>query len=285
MDLAAAFGPVSGIKGRIVFTDLLGLVSAPEQIATVETINPGITVENGTVRFQLVGNSRVQVAGARWPFAGGELTLDPTLLDFNANQERRMTFNVVRADAAAFLQQFDFDNLQATGIFDGTLPMIFDERGGRIENGRLASRAGGSIAYIGTITEKDVGVWGNLAFQALKALNYRQLNLTLNGPLAGEMVTEIRFAGVSQGAGTKSNFIIRRLAKLPFVFNITIRAPFRQLADSVRSYYDPSRLIERNLPALLEERKRREQGLLPNVIQSPAIQPPAIQPPESEKKP
>ncbi|KQN20631.1 hypothetical protein ASE86_15410 [Sphingomonas sp. Leaf33] len=276
MDLAAAFGPVTGITGEIVFTDLLGLVSAPDQVATIGTVNPGIAVENGTVRYRLTGNNRVQVAGGEWPFAGGKLTLDPTLLDFDGNRERRMTFRVVGADAATFLQQFDFDNLNATGTFDGVLPMVFDESGGRIVDGKLAARAGGSIAYIGTITEKDVGIWGNMAFQALRALDYRSLNITLSGPLSGEMVTAIRFAGVSQGKGTKTNFIIRRLAKLPFVFNITIRAPFRQLLDSVRSYYDPSRLIERNLPALIEAQRR--EGPQPPV-------PPVIQPPVSEKRP
>ncbi|MFD1789742.1 YdbH domain-containing protein [Sphingomonas floccifaciens] len=277
MDLAAAFGPVTGIKGDLVFTDLLGLVSAPDQVATIATVNPGIAVENGTVRYRLIGDNRVQVQGAEWPFAGGQLTLDPTLLDFNANQQRRMTFRVVGADAATFLQQFDFDNLNATGTFDGVLPMVFDESGGRIVDGTLAARSGGSIAYVGTITEKDVGVWGNMAFQALRALNYRSLDITLNGPLSGEMVTAIRFAGISQGQGTKSNFIIRRLARLPFVFNITIRAPFRQLMDSVRSYYDPSRLIQRNLPTLIEEQRRREGP------QPPAL--PVIQPPVSEKRP
>ncbi|WP_326523499.1 YdbH domain-containing protein [Sphingomonas sp.] len=277
MDLAAAFGPVTGIKGEIAFTDLLGLVSAPDQVATIVSINPGIAVENGTIRYQLTGENRVLVTGGSWPFANGQLLLDRTLLDFSAQKERRMTFRVQGADAAAFLQQFDFDNLDATGTFDGVLPMVFDETGGRIVDGRLAARSGGSLAYVGTITEKDVGVWGNMAFQALKAMSYRELGITMNGPLAGEMVTQIRFAGVSQGQGTKSNFLIRRLAKLPLVFNITVTAPFRQLLDSVRSYYDPSRLIERNLPALLDERKRREQGIIPT--------PPPIQPPESEKKP
>lgn len=282
LDLAAAFGPVTGIRGELTFTDLLGLVSAPGQVATVATVNPGIAVENGTVRYRLTGDNRVQVEGGYWPFAGGRLTLDPTLLDFNANQLRRMTFRVDGADAATFLQQFDFDNLSATGTFDGVLPMTFDESGGRIVDGRLAARGGGSIAYVGTITEKDVGVWGNMAFQALRALNYRSLDITLNGPLSGEMVTAIRFAGVSQGEGTKSNFIIRRLARLPFVFNITIRAPFRQLLDSVRSYYDPSRLIERNLPTLIEQQRRREG---PQPPPSPALRAPAIQPPESETRP
>ena len=50
-DLAAAFGPVSGIKGSVAFTDLLGLVSAPGQVVTIASINPGIAVENGRIAF------------------------------------------------------------------------------------------------------------------------------------------------------------------------------------------------------------------------------------------
>jgi translocation and assembly module TamB len=276
LDFAAAFGPVTGFKTDIAFTDLLGLVSAPAQVATVAQVNPGVPVENGTLTYQLIGEQRIAVAGARWPFAGGALTLEPTTLAFGAGQERRLTFRVQGVSAAQFLQQFEFENLNATGTFDGVLPMIFDERGGRIADGHLIARTGGNIAYVGEISERDVGFWGNLAFQALRSLDYRSLDLTLNGPLAGEMVTAIRFAGVSQGKGAKSNFLIRRLARLPFVFNVTVRAPFRQLIDSVRSYYEPSRLIERNLPALLEEERRR---------QAPPVQLPPVQPSESETRP
>lgn len=270
-DLATAFGPVTGIVTEIRFSDLLGMVSAPDQMATVATINPGIAVENGVVRYALLGPDRVAVSGALWPFAGGELRLEPSILDFAEARQRRLTFKVRGMDAAQFLQQFDFKNLNATGSFDGTLPMVFDQSGGRINDGRLTVReGGGSVAYVGELSQEDLGFWGNTAFQALKSLKYRNLDIVMNGPLAGEMITEVRFAGISQGEGTKSNFVIRRLAKLPFVFNVRIAAPFRQLIDSAQSFYDPRRLIERNLPALIRAQEERDKS---------------IQPPESEKRP
>ncbi len=245
-DLAAAFGPVTGIATEIRFTDLLALQSAPGQVATIRTLNPGIPVNDGTIRYQTLPGARVQVEGGRWPFAGGTLTLDPTLLDFSAPKERRMTFHIENMAADQFLQQFDFKNLNATGVFDGVLPMIFDERGGRIEGGDLRVRpGGGTIAYVGDLSQKDLGIWANIAFQALKSIRYKSLTVGMNGPLAGEMVTDVRFAGVSQGAGAKSNFLIRRLQKLPFVFNIRIAAPFRGLLDSAQSFYDPKRLLRR----------------------------------------
>lgn len=272
-DLAAAFGPVSGLATEIRFSDLLNMRSEPGQIATVAEINPGVAVSNGAIRFRLLDSKRVEVEGGRWPFAGGELVLEPTILDFSQSRERRMTFRVIGADAALFLKEMEFENLDATGTFDGTLPMVFDEKGGRIEGGSLRARAGGSLAYVGELSQQDLGFWGDMAFQALKALDYRSLTIAMNGPLAGDMVTEIRFSGVSQGKGTKSNFLLRRLAKLPFVFNVRVSAPFKQLLDSVQSWYDPNRLIERNLPSLLEEQERSggETGAKP------------VQPRESDK--
>ena len=208
--------------------------------------------------------------------------LEPTLLDFGQSRERLMTFRVTGMDAGQFLQQFDFKNLNATGVFDGTLPMIFNESGGRIENGHLVVRpGGGTIAYVGEVSQKDVGFWGNFAFQALKSLRYRDLDIVMNGPLAGEVITEVHFAGIGQGAGAKRNFIFDRLQKLPLVFNLRIKAPFRGLIDSAQSFYDPKRLIARNLPALMEEQKKRAKPPAPTPPSSPA----PIQPPESRTMP
>lgn len=260
VSLAAVFGQVQGLTTQLDFADLLNMRTVPGQMASVGEINPGVPVRDGALRYRLLDSRRVEVEGGRWPFAGGELVLDPTVLDFDEARERRLTFHVKGVDAALFLKEMAFDNLDATGTFDGTLPMIFDAKGGRVEGGELRARAGGHLAYVGEVSRQDVGFWGNMAFQALKSLNYKNLTMRMNGPLAGEMITDVSFSGVSQGSGTKSNFLIRRLARLPFVFNVRINAPFRQLLDSVQSWYDPSRLIELNLPLLIEEQNRAQGG-------------------------
>lgn len=273
-NLAAAFGPVTGLSTTIHFTDLLNMVSAPDQVATVAQINPGVAVESGTVHYQTLSSTQVKVLGAEWPFSGGTLTLEPTLLDFSEGKARRLTFDVSGMDAAQFIQKFDYKNIAATGIFDGTLPMVFDADGGRIEDGHLTVRpGGGTIAYVGEVSQKDLGTWGNMAFQALKSLRYDTLDITMDGPLAGEMVTQVHFDGIHQGEGTHANFLVKRLMKLPFVFNVTIRAPFRQLISSARSLYDPNSLPKDKLKALIDEEKQ------------PPTPTPSIQPPESEAVP
>jgi len=281
-NLAAAFGPVTNLSGEIRFTDLLGLQTAPGQIVTIGEVNPGLPVINGTLRYHLLPNQQVEIEGGEWPFATGRLTLEPTVLDLGAAKPRYLTFRVEGMDAAAFLQGFDFENINATGIFDGVLPIVFDEKGGRVVDGRLTVRqGGGSLAYVGQLTQEDLGNWGNIAFQALRAVRYQSLEVILNGDLDGEMVTQVRFAGLGQGEGTKQNFITRKIAALPIRFNVTIRAPFRQLLFSARSLYDPSLLIEQNLPALMEAQKARGQP----AVQPPPPLPVTVQPAESEPKP
>jgi translocation and assembly module TamB len=273
--LAAAFGPVTGLTTTLSFDDLIGLKSAPGQIAKIKEINPGIPVLDGEIEYRLLGDNRVRVEGGSWPFAGGKLLLHPTTLDFSAENARRLSFDIVGVDAAVFLQSFGFENINATGVFDGTLPVEFDGLGGRVVGGRIDSRAGGgTLAYVGELSNRNLGAIANFAFGALRSLKYDDLTIILNGDLDGEMVTDIRFGGVGQGAGATRNFLTNQVAKLPLVFNVKIKAPFRQLLTSAKGFYDPSLLIEQNLPALMRAQEEAEAAA--------KGAPPPVQPPESE---
>ncbi len=280
-NFAAAFGPVEGVSGTVVFTDLLGLVTAPDQRLKIASINPGIEVYDGELSFQLEPDGLLVVNGADWPFIDGELHLLPTRMKLGAAEQRRFTLKVVGADAAQFVQQLDMSNMSARGVFDGELPLVFDEDGGRIEGGLLVARApGGNLSYIGALTYKDMGTMANFAFQSLRSLDFKGMEIGLDGELDGEIFTRLRIDGVTQGEGAKRNFVTRQVARLPIRFNINIRAPFQRMLHSFRSLYDPSFV-----------RDPRDVGLIDSagrpVVQPqlPQPTPPDIQPPVSRKVP
>lgn len=275
LDLAAPFGPVRGLATRIEFTDLLGLTSAPHQEARIRLTQPGIDVYDGIVRYQLRPDYHVAIESARWPFAGGTLTLEPTMLDFSGQSVKNLTFRVEGLDAARFIQQLEFSNIAATGTYDGIIPMQFTQAGGRIVGGRLVARQeGGTLSYVGELSDRDLGAYGVLAFDALKSLRYSRLVLALDGALDGEFITRIDMDGVARNpAGTRdpsggiqamlAGRVLRQLARIPFHFNIRIEGRFRALIATARSFQDPSDLIRASLPQLLEPRTPPDNRVQP----------------------
>lgn len=280
MNLAASFGPIEKLTTTLHFTDLLNLVSAPGQEGTVGAVRTGVDVFDGHVRYQILPGLRVKVESARWPFAGGELSLEETVLDFSQPSEKHLTFHVAGMDAARFVQQMEFSNIAATGTFDGQVPMIFDQAGGRIVGGHLEARPpGGTLSYVGELTDKQLGVYGKLAFDALKALTYSRLIVDLNGALDGEFVAGIHLDGIARdpsvatvpGGGLRgmlANRALTQLAKIPFKFNIKVKGPFRAVIGTARSLEDPTNLIQSVLP-----QKLKDQPTTTNVVQPKESEP------------
>lgn len=286
-DLAAAFGPVQGLSTRIRFTDLLGLVTEPGQMMTLKSVHPGIEVRDGVIRYALLPGQRVSIESGRWPFAGGDLALLPTVMDMSAEQPRRLAFRVVGLDAGAFIQTLELENIFATGTYDGLLPMVFDANGGRIEGGLLTARQsgmpplvidstrgldipcdpdrqGGRLSYVGQVSNENLGRFGKLAFDALKDLQYKCLTILMDGALDGEVVTQVTFNGVNRGRlSSVPSPIASQFVGLPFIFNITIAAPFRGLINTARSFVDPSLLIRQHLG----------EGVVPALQNKLAVQP------------
>ncbi|MGN6155825.1 MAG: intermembrane phospholipid transport protein YdbH family protein [Sphingomicrobium sp.] len=253
MDLAAPFGPVEGLTTSVHFTDLLKLETAPGQIATVRSINPGIIVDNGVIRYQLLPDNLVKIERGEWPFMGGKLILDETILNFGSPSPKRLTFELEGFDAKQFIDSLGFAGLQITGTFDGVLPMIFDESGGRIVGGRLDSRdPGGEFAYTGT--KPKAGMVAGLAFDLLSDIKYRSMTIRLDGDLAGEFATRftIRQISLSNRGGLLGGLVRGAFRKVPLQVNLNISGPFRALIQMAKGFKDPRQVIAPVMPFPLD---------------------------------
>ncbi len=184
-------------------------------------------------------------------------------------------------DAGRFLERIEMDNLTATGSFTGRIPLVFDENGGRIEGGRLISLPpGGNVSYLGELTYEDLGAMGNFAFGALRSLDYKKMQINLDGSLEGEIVTRVTIDGLGQGKQATRNFITRQIAKLPIRFNFNVRAPFFRLVTSLRSLYDAEYLRNPETLGMIDLSVPPGQ-----VVESKTPADKSIQPPASEKLP
>ena len=242
LSFAAPFGPVEGARGEVHFTDLLGLTTAPNQRIALGKINPGVEVEGGSVGFTLTGGEKLEVTGGEWPFMGGTLTMDPVTMNIGVAESRTYVMHIEGLEATRFIEHMEMGNLAATGVFDGTIPIVFDADGnGQLVGGVLVSRPpGGNLAYVGELTYEDMGFFANYAFRTLRDLRYNRMEILMDGPLAGELVTQVRFDRISQGETAERNIVSRVIGDLPIELRINVRAPFYRLLTSFRSLYDPS---------------------------------------------
>ena len=290
-DFAAAFGPVQGVSGTIRFTDLLNLTTAPGQRVAIASINPGIEAKNGELVFSIRDATIVSLIDGRWPFMGGTLVLEPVELNLGIAETRAYVFDIRGLDAAQFVAQMELGNLSATGTFDGRIPVVFDAMGnGTIQGGMLVARPpGGNVSYVGELTYKDMTPMVNFAFDALRSLDYNEMEIGMEGSLAGELVTRVRFDGVRQGSDAKRNFVTRQLADLPIRFNVNIRAPFYQLITSVKAMYDPAFIKDpRDLGLIKGDGSKAIPGTpskQPTLRGTDNSDEPPVQGPESEKMP
>lgn len=248
LGLAAPFGPVTGLTTNIHFNDLLALTTPPGQLMTVATVNPGITVTNGIVRYQLLPHDHVRIQSGEWPFMGGRLILHETVLDFSQHSAKHLTFELQGFDSKQFVDSLGFQGFELTGRFDGKLPMVFDENGGRIVGGVLTSQApGGELKYDGT---KPNGLGPGLAVDLLSDIRYRSMVIRLDGDLSGEFATRLTIDQVSLGPGHGfvAGLVHRAFSKLPLKLNLNINGPFRALIQMAKAFKDPTQVIAPVLP-------------------------------------
>lgn len=243
----AALGPIDGINGTVNVDDLTALTTPPGQTLTIARINPGVAISDGTLRFQLQPDFRLALEDVRWPFAGGTLAVAPTVLD-PATERRTLTLTLSDIDVATFLAQMQLSSLAATGTVDGEMPLVLSRTGAAIRGGELHSKNGGLIAYTGDVGRKGELGQGQIAFDALRSFRYDSIIFEVDGDLAGDLVTAIRFAGVTNAdVAPMPGVRMLKASGLPFRFNVNIRAPFGRLARSFAEFAQPEKALKQAL--------------------------------------
>jgi translocation and assembly module TamB len=195
----------------------------------------------------------VKVERGEWPFMGGRLILHETVLNFGRPTPKRLTFEVQGFNAKMFIDSLGFQGIEITGTFDGVLPMIFDENGGRIVGGRLDSRPpGGEFNYTGTAPKAGMAV--GLAFDLLSNIRYQSMIIRLDGDLAGEFATRFTINDVSLGdkGGFVAGIVRGAFKNVPMRVNLSIHGPFRALIQMAKGMKDPTSVISPVMPFPLD---------------------------------
>jgi hypothetical protein len=188
------------------------------------------------------------VESGDWPFMGGRLILHETVLDFSQHSAKHLTFELRGFNAKMFVDSLGFNGFELSGIFDGELPMVFDESGGRVVGGKLTARApGGELKYTGT---KPKGMAAGLAVGLLSDIRFRSMIIRLDGDLSGEFATRLAVDQVSLGPahGFLASLAHQAFSRLPLKLNVNITGPFRALIQTAKAFKDPTQVIAPVMP-------------------------------------
>jgi len=103
------------------------------------------------------------------------------------------------------------------------------------------------VSYVGPVSNAHQGMLGKVAFDVLKGVRYQRLDVLLNGSLDGDFVSSIQFGGVRE-VETKADrsYLAREIEKVPFHFNVQVKAPFRGLLNAMRSYNNPRSVLNQS---------------------------------------
>lgn len=220
-------GAVNDVDGRIEFTDIMSLTTAPGQEIRMGAINPGIELTNGVIRFQLTNGREATIEDARWPFAGGELFTGGSTWTVAGTRDV-IDITAQSLELTEIVKAFSLPDIEANGTVSGTFPVEIVGPNAFIRHASLtADSEGGTIAYTGEVADaaaaSDERV--SLAFEALKDFRFSVLELGADGNLSGDMLITLRLVGRSPEV----------LDGAPFAFNIGIDSKLMQLIRTGQS--------------------------------------------------
>jgi len=223
-----ALGRVRGVRGAIAFDDLIALSTPPGQDVRIASIDPGVVLEDGEVIFRLAGPETLEIERARWPFAGGQVTVREETWRIGG-LDNRLEIGAEGISLSGLVDTFELPDLEATGTVSGRFPLVFSGSDAVIENARLmAAEPGGTLRYTGAAGREagQVNETAELAFNALRDFRFTVLEIGADGNLSGQIAFTIRLLGHNPDV----------LYGTPFAFNLNVEAPFVSLVRSGTSF-------------------------------------------------
>ena len=221
-------GPVSGVNGRLNFTDILALTTAPGQRFTVDRMNPGVPLEDGVIHLQILDAGSAGLEQGRWPFAGGELIVAPITWVLGSQTPMRVELEAKELKLTELVDVFNVPDLQAEGTVSGVIPVEIQGANLMVQGATLkADQEGGYISYTGNAGEaaKAQNDYAEYAFQALQDLYYSVMEIGANGNLIGDIVITAKLLGKSPDV----------LGGAEFDFNLSLDSNLFQLLQTTTS--------------------------------------------------
>ncbi len=220
VDITTEYGTIRGLMGVFTVTGIDPLATPPGQTIWMQSVDAGLPLGNGTVKFELQAGDILAVERGEWSFAGGKLGFSGAL-PIDAT-ERNLALTVENVSVEALLAALDFDGLAGTGTLGGVAPLVQHGDELLVREGALRATETGVIRFTSgeggaALARKQPLLAPVLG--ALEELHYDELTLTINGDISDRVEVKMHIRG------RNPNFQKGR----PVVLNVSVDLPLGSL--------------------------------------------------------
>jgi hypothetical protein len=206
---------VEGLTADIRLDQIIPPRTPPGQTIRIKRIGAGVALNDLLLRFALIKGTTaaipaVQIDAFRTAFAGGIISIAPTVLDSEAGASRA-TIKVERVDLAALLSAVGLENISGTGRLSGVIPVSTAGAAVGISGGRLATSEPGVLRIRSEAAKRALAQGGEevtLMLSALEDFRYETLTLEIEKETAGEGRVILRTRGQNPAVRDGQPFVI-----------------------------------------------------------------------------
>jgi hypothetical protein len=183
-------GPVKADDAYIRFAvkDLVKLAMQLEVDAPNLQLGQETTLHNLHLKTRLK-NRDLSVDRFSLPALGGQLLVVPDTVNID-QRPVKFTLEVKNLDLAQLLDSLNYPQLSGTGTLSGKLPLRLALDSIELKDGKLTGTRPGVLRYQGPVSDNE-----NLAFSALRNLQYHSLQAKLNYQPDGHYQVGLRLEG------------------------------------------------------------------------------------------
>nr|WP_277987264.1 YdbH domain-containing protein [Microbulbifer salipaludis] len=177
---------------------------------SIDTIDAGIALKNLHFSVAMQPGGELALKNFAAELLEGALTSDELRWHLGG-EERRSELQFTGVSIRALAREIESENFAASGLLDATIPLVTDQQGITIENGTVQSRPpGGRLRYYGAFSPAMLGSNPQLKLLAgaLEDYNYRDIHGTINYPLSGDLLLNLKLTGRSDAIDANRDLII-----------------------------------------------------------------------------
>ena len=190
----------SGVNGQLSLQVYPEILTKKPQLLTVAHVDAGVVNTDTVIEFALRPSKQgdlpiVDLLQAQTRLLQGSISLKPTAYDLN-HAQHNLQIVVENIDLEELVNLQQLDDVQATGILTGQLPVMLDNDQISIDNGQLHAIApGGTLRYQANADALQSNNYAETVVLALQNFHYEVLRAQTQYKPDGTLLLELQLQG------------------------------------------------------------------------------------------